>query len=73
MHRSRLSDILIDCSTDAMEAGVQFWSRALGIHCPNAARTLTDTSSYTTPGINTYPMNFTPVIPHRCTRLWSCP
>ena len=31
MHRSRLSDIIIDCSTDTMEASVQFWSRALGM------------------------------------------
>ena len=31
MHRSRLSAILIDCSTETMEAGVQFWQQALGM------------------------------------------
>ncbi|ETW95480.1 MAG: hypothetical protein ETSY1_30510 [Candidatus Entotheonella factor] len=31
MHRSRLSDMLIDCSEDNMEAGIQFWSNALGM------------------------------------------
>ena len=30
MHRSRLCSILLDCSADTMEAGVQFWQRALG-------------------------------------------
>jgi hypothetical protein len=31
MHRSRLQAILIDCSEDTANAGVQFWSGALGI------------------------------------------
>jgi len=30
MHRSRLCSILLDCSTDTMEAGVRFWQQALG-------------------------------------------
>src|SRR5262249_13809182 len=30
MHRSRLCSILLDCSTDTMEAGVHFWQQALG-------------------------------------------
>ncbi len=30
MHRSRLSTILIDCHSDQMEAGTDFWSQALG-------------------------------------------
>jgi hypothetical protein len=31
MHRSRLMAIMIDCSEDTVEAGTQFWSRALGL------------------------------------------
>ena len=31
MHRSRLRAITIDCSEDTIEAGVQFWSNALGL------------------------------------------
>lgn len=30
MHRSRLSTILIDCQSDLMDAGTEFWSGALG-------------------------------------------
>ena len=30
MHRSRLCSILLDCSTETMEAGVHFWQQALG-------------------------------------------
>lgn len=30
MHRSRLSSIIIDCSTGDLEAAARFWSRALG-------------------------------------------
>jgi len=30
-HRSRLSVILIDCPPDRMDAGVEFWSGALGM------------------------------------------
>ena len=30
MHRSRLCSIVLDCSTDTMEAGVRFWQHALG-------------------------------------------
>jgi hypothetical protein len=41
MHRSRLGVILIDCSEDAMEAGIQFWSHALGM----AARQPNDSTS----------------------------
>jgi len=36
MHRSRLSAILIDCSTETMEAGVQFWQQALGMPARSA-------------------------------------
>ncbi len=31
MHRSRLAGVMIDCSEDTMEAGVRFWSQALGL------------------------------------------
>jgi len=31
MHRSRLSSIMIDCDEQSMEAGVHFWSGALGM------------------------------------------
>ena len=31
MHRSRLTAITIDCSEDTIEAGIQFWSNALGL------------------------------------------
>ena len=31
MHRSRLSSIMIDCEANSMEAGVRFWSGALGM------------------------------------------
>jgi predicted enzyme related to lactoylglutathione lyase len=40
MHQSRLCAIMIDCQADSMEAGVQFWSQALGI----AARRAPDAS-----------------------------
>lgn len=30
MHRSRLSTVFIDCAPDAFDAGVSFWSAALG-------------------------------------------
>lgn len=30
MHRSRFSSVLIDCATQDYEAGIDFWSRALG-------------------------------------------
>ena len=30
MHRSRLSVVLIDCPLEKMDAGVEFWSHALG-------------------------------------------
>ena len=30
IHRSRLCSILLDCSTETMEAGVHFWQQALG-------------------------------------------
>ena len=31
MHRSRLTAITIDCNEDTIEAGIQFWSDALGL------------------------------------------
>ena len=31
-HRSRLRFILIDCPPDKMDAGVEFWGKALGIN-----------------------------------------
>lgn len=31
MHRSRLTQILIDCNESVMEEGVKFWSQALGL------------------------------------------
>ncbi len=31
MHHSRLSAIMIDCSEDTMDAGIRFWSQALGV------------------------------------------
>jgi predicted enzyme related to lactoylglutathione lyase len=37
MHRSRLSAMLIDCSSETMEAGVQFWHQALGLEVRRAA------------------------------------
>jgi hypothetical protein len=43
MHRSRLCDILMDCRDDTMEAGVQFWSQALGL---TVRRPNTPTSPY---------------------------
>jgi len=30
MHRSRINGILIDCRTDDIDAGAQFWAEALG-------------------------------------------
>jgi predicted enzyme related to lactoylglutathione lyase len=29
-HRSRLSTLVLDCQVDDLQAGVEFWSRALG-------------------------------------------
>ena len=31
VHRSRLSVVLIDCPPDKMDAGVEFWGKALGL------------------------------------------